>query len=185
MTLYELPRRRRDAIRFFFSAFVLLACLLIVFFLISLDDVVNRVLYEFGLRFSYDWAYPYWMFLRITLVLVGLIALGVSFDVVYRFWEWLQKPVPAISVQEALSTERETWRAQEASTLSFRCTSCGKATNDPIRLAVYVCPVCKAPAVPVSYAKASDQLAELQLDELKTVVRSYLKAGVFTLDDFK
>ena len=34
--------------------------ILAIFSLVQLDRVVNGALYDFGLRFSYRWALPYW-----------------------------------------------------------------------------------------------------------------------------
>lgn len=42
--------------------------------LLQLDEIVNGLLYEYGLQFHYEWAVPYWTFLRVVLVILGCIA---------------------------------------------------------------------------------------------------------------
>ena len=37
---------------------------------LELDKLVNGTLYEYGLVFSYDWAQPYWLFFRATVILI-------------------------------------------------------------------------------------------------------------------
>ena len=41
-----------------------------VILLLQIDQLVNSTLYSYGLVFSNDWAQPYWMFLRVGLVLI-------------------------------------------------------------------------------------------------------------------
>ena len=41
-----------------------------VILLLQIDQLVNSTLYSYGLVFSNDWAQPYWMFLRVSLVLI-------------------------------------------------------------------------------------------------------------------
>ena len=46
--------------------------------LLEIDKVVNIVLYNYGLVFSYDWAEPYWLMFRISFVLVIIAAILIS-----------------------------------------------------------------------------------------------------------
>ena len=39
-------------------------------FLLELDQLVNGTLYWHGLIFSYEWAEPYWLFFRATIILI-------------------------------------------------------------------------------------------------------------------
>jgi hypothetical protein len=41
-----------------------------VILLLQIDQLVNSTLYDYGLNFSNDWAQPYWLLLRISLVLI-------------------------------------------------------------------------------------------------------------------
>ncbi len=46
---------------------LLIAAVVILF---EIDKLVNKTLYLYGLNFSHDWADPYWLFLRVTLILI-------------------------------------------------------------------------------------------------------------------
>jgi len=46
--------------------------LISVFFVFQIDYIVHHTLYEFGLRFSYEWAERYWIYIRLILGLLGL-----------------------------------------------------------------------------------------------------------------
>lgn len=50
-----------------------------------LDLVVQGTLYSFGLQFSYEWAYPYWILLRTTQFLLGLISTVALLGTVYSY----------------------------------------------------------------------------------------------------
>ena len=49
-----------------------------VVLLLQLDRLVNDTLYSHGLVFSYDWAAPYWMLFRITVVLIVVAVVVIS-----------------------------------------------------------------------------------------------------------
>jgi hypothetical protein len=38
--------------------------------LLQLDNLINGILYNYGLEFSVEWAQPYWFLLRVSLVLI-------------------------------------------------------------------------------------------------------------------
>lgn len=44
----------------------------VVFLLLKIDDVVHHQLYGFGLQFSFVWAEPYWAFLRLVYLCLGV-----------------------------------------------------------------------------------------------------------------
>ena len=46
--------------------------------LLEIDKLVNNTLYGFGLVFSNDWAQPYWLLLRVTLVLIVVAVILIS-----------------------------------------------------------------------------------------------------------
>jgi hypothetical protein len=46
--------------------------------LLEIDQLVNSTLYGYGLVFSYDWAQPYWLMLRVTLVLIVAAVIIIS-----------------------------------------------------------------------------------------------------------
>jgi len=46
--------------------------------LLEIDKLINGTLYGFGLVFSYDWAQPYWLMFRVTLVLIVVAVILIS-----------------------------------------------------------------------------------------------------------
>jgi ribosomal protein L37AE/L43A len=181
MISQEFILRRRTAAKLFLSVFILVACGLVVYFLETVDGIVNGVLYRHGLQFSYDWASPYWLFIRTALALIALIALATSTNIAFSFWESLKQP----TLTRITETLPQPLVVQPEPELLFQCTSCRNKTTNPVKFNVYFCPSCNAVAVPVSYAHGGKMLAEPQLEQLKTVVRSYLKAGILTLDELR
>lgn len=49
-----------------------------VFMFLQVDWLVNHTLYSYNLTFSFDWAVPYWAFLRMGLALLGLAMASVG-----------------------------------------------------------------------------------------------------------
>jgi hypothetical protein len=46
--------------------------------LLEIDKLVNGTLYNYGLVFSYDWAQPYWLMFRVSLVLIVVAIILIS-----------------------------------------------------------------------------------------------------------
>jgi hypothetical protein len=49
-----------------------------VVLLLEIDKLINGTLYNYGLDFSYDWAQPYWLMFRVTLVLIVVAVILIS-----------------------------------------------------------------------------------------------------------
>jgi hypothetical protein len=49
-----------------------------VVLLFEIDKLVNGTLYGYGLVFSYDWAQPYWLMFRLSLVLIVVAVILIS-----------------------------------------------------------------------------------------------------------
>jgi hypothetical protein len=49
-----------------------------VVLLLEIDKLVNGVLYDYGLVFSYDWAHPYWLMFRLSLVLIVIAVILIT-----------------------------------------------------------------------------------------------------------
>ncbi len=96
MVLEEPQLRAHVKVELLLSIFTIVACVSIAYLLISIDLIVNQVLYQFGLHFSYEWANLYWMVLRTSLSLLNLVAVGASFNVVYLMYHfhWKRKRKP-------------------------------------------------------------------------------------------
>ena len=50
----------------------------VLILLLQIDQLVNGALYKYGLIFSLEWAQPYWLLLRISLVLIVVAILLIS-----------------------------------------------------------------------------------------------------------
>jgi len=139
-------------------AAVSVACLLTI-----IDSIVHGQLYQFGLQFSHDWADPYWMFLRMSLTLLGLVAVVASMNLTYFFWMKVRKA-------RIVKVAKEEVRAETAQPSSgvpsmFQCTSCGRSMTHPLRMLdfqsqgpkmISICPFCNATVVPVSRAYSEE-----------------------------
>jgi len=49
-----------------------------VLLLLQIDQLVNGTLYSYGLVFSNNWAQPYWLLMRVSLVLIAVAILLIS-----------------------------------------------------------------------------------------------------------
>jgi hypothetical protein len=49
-----------------------------VVLLLEIDKLVNGTLYGYGLVFSYDWAQPYWLMFRLSLVRIVVAVILIS-----------------------------------------------------------------------------------------------------------
>lgn len=57
-----------------------------LFLMLRLDWIVNNLLYNYGLKFSYDWANPYWFILRLSILCLGIIA-AVALILLFISWK--------------------------------------------------------------------------------------------------
>ncbi len=91
MVLEESQLRAHVKVELLLSIFIIIACVSIAYLLICIDLIVNQVLYQFGLHFSYDWANLYWTVFRMSLSLLNLVAVGASFNIVYLIYNFRWK----------------------------------------------------------------------------------------------
>ncbi|MBN1357172.1 hypothetical protein JW988_00220 [Candidatus Bathyarchaeota archaeon] len=54
---------------------MLIAALVLV---LEIDQLVHGTLYNYGLRFSYEWAQTYWLFFRVTVALIIIAIIIIS-----------------------------------------------------------------------------------------------------------
>lgn len=156
------------------SILVLIAAVSVAYLLTIIDSIVHTQLYQFGLTFSYDWANPYWMALRISLALLGIITVAASLNVTFFFWNKLVKPKMAKSVEEeAEETGEEVTPLRTGVPSLFQCTSCGRSITHPLRMLdfhsqrpkmINICPFCNATVVPVSYTYEKEGEKEEEIE---------------------
>jgi len=154
------------------SILAVIAAVSVAYMLTIMDSIVNQQLYQFGLIFDPNWAYPYWTFLRISLILLGLIAVATSLNVTYLFWKRMRKPKISRIVEEEAKSEIA--RPVEGVPSLFQCTSCKRSITHPLRMfdfhsqrpqMVNICPFCNATVVPVSYAYTEEGPTQTEEDE--------------------
>lgn len=70
----ETARFVRAAIVMFLDTLLVIALICLFF----LDKLVNGILYDYGLVFSYGWAEPYWLWMRTSMTLIGIVVFTLS-----------------------------------------------------------------------------------------------------------
>jgi hypothetical protein len=145
------------------SILVLIAAVSAAYLLTVIDSIVHDQLYQFGLIFSYEWANPYWMALRISLALLGLIATVSSMNITRFLWRRLRK---SGALKEAEKEEAVSQDVGVSASTLFKCPSCGRSITHPIRMLdfhsqrpkmINICPFCNATVVPVTYAYGEER----------------------------
>jgi uncharacterized Zn-finger protein len=143
-----------------------IASAIIVMFLLSrIDTVVNVELYKHGLQFSYDWASPYWTYLNLNYIALGvplalsLFAIAIGFTgrskkVPENIAEQQPKSQPVASQEQKSKESSKNAAPKEAnksSTAGISCPNCKKTFSRPMVILdsasgksrlVNVCPYC-------------------------------------------
>ena len=152
-----------------FIIFVLSMTASIVYSLTILDKLVHGTLYSYGLRFSYDWAIPYWTILRIIEALVGLSALVTLASMIYVYRKHIYaKPQMKTTVTEKVDAPSFATEPQEQSIFGLvKCTHCGNSYSKPFQAlelqgdkfrTVNVCPFCSEVVQPMFRQVESEQV---------------------------
>ncbi len=76
----------KSKVPFLFTVLILAMIVSVFYTLTLVDNIVHGSLYDYGLRFSLDWANPYWTTLRIVQVLLCVTAAVTVFNAVYNYW---------------------------------------------------------------------------------------------------
>jgi len=150
-----------------FTVLVLDATVTAAYSLTLLDNIVHGTLYNFGLQFSYDWANPYWMLLRIVLAMMVLAAVFnvVSFVYVYRKYIYTKPQATETRVEKKVissptSTVLETETPSETQKMGglVKCTHCNRVFAQPLRMLdfhsdrpriINICPFCNEVIPPI------------------------------------
>jgi len=120
----------------------LISSLLVSVLLIKIDGIVHGTLYNYGLKFDYEWAQPYWVLLRFAFVSLALpMVLGGIF---------LLSSFLGTDDSETQFSDRSLTNARA---MLVSCSSCKKVFGKPLVLLdfsggkgrlVNVCPYCNA-----------------------------------------
>jgi hypothetical protein len=135
---------------------VLVTSVCLAYFLFMLDNIVHGTLYYYGLQFSYEWANPYWMTMRIVQVLLCLNAAFsiAGFLYLYRTYVHVEPKMPrivetrvqthtAIQKKHSPMFQKQKLRPEpkpEATSENYvdngltKCNHCGKTFSQPLRM---------------------------------------------------
>jgi len=135
----------------------LVSSFFVLFLLGRIDYVVHHDLYNFGLKFSFVWADPYWVLLRLVYVclavpcVLSVVALGLDFWKKVNSKKHVSKLVSKPSAVKVQPLERN-------STL-ISCPSCKKTFGKPLVMLDFssgktklmnVCPYCNTALIDTS-----------------------------------
>lgn len=145
----------------------------VIFLLGQLDHIIHGELYDFGLEFSFAWATPYWMTLRLIYVwLIGPSVLGaISFG--FDFWK-------RANGNNGISKRKGVAKAGQVARINgnhvvISCPACKKTFGRPLVMLdfgggkdklVNVCPYCNTKLGDGFEKETEDiEVEVLQLDE--------------------
>jgi len=86
-----------------FAVIVLAATAFVAYALNLVDSIVHGQLYYYGLQFSLQWANPYWNLLRITQILLGIIAVSTVLNTIFTIRKSASVKKPR---EETVSSQR-------------------------------------------------------------------------------
>jgi len=135
------------------ALWVFCGVLSIVLFL-QIDRIVHQDLYNYGLKFSYDWANTYWMAFRLALAFMLIPVILSGFQLTFDLMTWLKarkedineetkQPIPAKKakkrkmkrVHKPRNSKKHEKRVEEQNlgrgTL-MECSNCGKTFTKPL-----------------------------------------------------
>jgi len=147
-----------------FTVLILVAAASAAYVLTLFDNIVHGTLYNYGLRFNYAWANPYWTLLRIVQVLIGLVAVLAVINSVYVYRKYIStkshvtltrgvKKIVSPSVHEPEPVS-ETQRVGGL----VRCPHCNRVFSQPLRMLdfhsdrpriINICPFCNEVIPPI------------------------------------
>lgn len=158
----------------------------VAYLLLTIDTIVNYQLYQYGLEFSLDWANPYWLFMRMSLALLGIVAATASINIAFIFWKKLGKPKVLKTTEKEMHLQQKETREEEEVQSEmepslFQCSSCGRSITHPLRLLdfhsqkpemISICPFCNTTVTPKMYVDSKQEATAAERDEVKTKKRT-------------
>jgi len=143
-----------------FTVLVLAATASAAYSLILLDKIVHGTLYDYGLQFSYDWANPYWMLLKIVQAMIVLAAVFNVVSLVYVYRKYIYTKPQMTETRSEKSEKKvvsptilETETPSETQKMGglVKCTHCNRVFAQPLRMLdfhsdrpriINICPFC-------------------------------------------
>jgi uncharacterized Zn-finger protein len=129
----------------------LVSSALVMFSQRTIDTIVNKTLYDYGLQFSNKWATPYWTYARLLyatqFVSIALSAVALASGFLKKDNSDKHAPKPEEKVDKSVTTREET----NGRNILISCPSCKKVFSKPLVMLdfpggkaklVNVCPYC-------------------------------------------
>jgi len=122
----------------------IISAMIVMFLLSKIDTIVNVELYKNGLQFSYDWANPYWTYLNLNYIALGvpvalsLFAIAIGFTgkskkVAENIAEQQPEAQPVASQEQKPKSNKTVLKeTKETNTEAFSCPNCNKAFSRPL-----------------------------------------------------
>jgi uncharacterized Zn-finger protein len=144
----------------------LISAVSMILLLNNIDSIVHGDLYNYGLQMSTEWANPYWTYLRLSYVLLGvpmalsLLAIAAGFRrtrervtaSVTKPPQWQKKPKRVVYQTPTQKEEiRSSDKSREDGSMVISCPACKKVFSRPLVMLnfeggktklVNVCPYC-------------------------------------------
>jgi len=131
----------------------LISSFFVLFSLSKIDWIVHKELYNFGLRFSTDWAVPYWISLRVIYVWIAVPSALSAIFLGLDFWRKLNNRKPASEPKPKPILKQKELQPSKNNHMLVSCPSCKKIFRKPMVMLdfssgkprlVNVCPYCNA-----------------------------------------
>jgi uncharacterized Zn-finger protein len=143
-----------------------ISAVVMIFLLDNIDSIIHGDLYNYGLQMSTEWANPYWTYLRLIYVMLGVPMVVSLLAIVAGFWmtrervaasvtkqpQWQQKPKRVVCETPKLKEEiRSSDETREDGSMVISCPTCKKVFSRPLVMLnfeggktklVNVCPYC-------------------------------------------
>ena len=129
----------------------LVSSALVMFSQRTIDTIVNKTLYGYGLQFSNNWAIPYWTYARLLyatqFVCIALSAVALASGFLTKNNKNTQAPKPEGKLDKKVATAF----VSDGRTILISCPSCKKVFSKPLVMLdfpggkaklVSVCPYC-------------------------------------------
>ena len=166
---------------------------LVVFMISNLNMIVHGTLYDYGLQFSSLWAEPYWMYLDLIYLFLGVAsalafsAIAIGFYKSRRIMvesEGISKKtiIPKISKQSKIKGKKQPSKSKVLNgneDMVISCPSCSKVFGRPLVMLnfeggktrlVNVCPYCNHGLDQITDNATSDSQFHVRgLDEIKKI----------------
>jgi hypothetical protein len=120
----------------------------------QLNGIVHGTLYDYGLKFSYNWATPYWSLERFIYIFLAVPAVVSGIALFADFWQGHRSGVPEVKIVKSKPIANEIRApvvSEKDNSMLINCPKCHKVFSKPLSMLdfssgktrlVNVCPYC-------------------------------------------